>query len=87
MIDNFSILLSHGLLLISFWILIQRSDVNAETPPEPDSVPDGFAKTRSVTNKAVRPAPLNPMRRPSASRKAREQESRTLESGEGPADA
>jgi hypothetical protein len=82
MIDNFSILLSHGLLMIAFWIMIQRSDVNDEAPPLPDGEPEGFASNRKTKAKIERPAARNPTRRPSASRKAREQKNRTEESGD-----
>lgn len=46
MIDNFSILLSHGLLAIAFWYLLQRDDLDAEKPPVPDKEPEGFSHTR-----------------------------------------
>lgn len=46
MIDNFSILLSHGLLAIAFWYLLQRDDLDAEDPPVPDAEPEGFAHAR-----------------------------------------
>lgn len=32
MIDNFSILLSHALLLVMMWRLLSRDDVDAERP-------------------------------------------------------
>ena len=63
MIDNFSILLSHGLLLITFWYLIQRDDCDVEAPPEPDSEPEGFGHGRPKAGKVTRPSPKNPMRR------------------------
>jgi len=46
MIDNFSILLSHGLLAIAFWFLLQRDDLDKEAPPIPDKEPEGFGHTR-----------------------------------------
>lgn len=46
MIDNFSIMLSHGLLLLAFWLLTRRGDLDHEPPPEPDSAPQGFAAGR-----------------------------------------
>jgi len=46
MIDNFSIALTHGLLLIAFWLLMNRPDLDAEAPPERDKEPVGFAKQR-----------------------------------------
>jgi hypothetical protein len=32
MIDNFSLLLSHGLLMFVFWRLTKRPDLDEETP-------------------------------------------------------
>jgi hypothetical protein len=46
MIDNFSILLSHGLILLAFWYLSQRDDLDTEPPPEPDAEPQGFGTAR-----------------------------------------
>jgi hypothetical protein len=43
MIDNFSILLSHALILLAFWFLTQRDDLNVEDAPAPDAEPEGFA--------------------------------------------
>ncbi|MEO9634187.1 MAG: hypothetical protein ABJF89_05465 [Parasphingorhabdus sp.] len=42
MIDNFSIALTHGLLLIAAWRLIHRDDLDLEDPPEQDKEPSGF---------------------------------------------
>jgi hypothetical protein len=50
MIDNFSILLSHGLLLLGFWLLSRRDDLDQEPPPERDAEPEGFgAQRRKLT--------------------------------------
>lgn len=46
MIDNFSIVLSHGLLLLAFWLLTRRDDLDREPPPEPDTEPQGFGATK-----------------------------------------
>lgn len=46
MIDNFSIMLSHGLLLLAFWLLTRRDDLDREPPPETDATPQGFAPAR-----------------------------------------
>ena len=43
MIDNFAILLTHGLLLLAFWRLVQRPDLDREDSPERDREPEGFA--------------------------------------------
>jgi hypothetical protein len=45
MIDNFSILLSHALIMLAFWFLSQRDDLDVEEPPAPDAEPEGFAKS------------------------------------------
>ena len=34
MIDNFSLLLSHSLVLIACWRLLSRPDLDSETPPD-----------------------------------------------------
>lgn len=49
MIDNFSIVLSHGLLLLAFWLLTRRDDLDREPPPQPDAEPQGFAASRRKT--------------------------------------
>lgn len=46
MIDNLSIALSHGLLLLAFWLLTRRDDLDREPPPEPDAEPQGFGAAR-----------------------------------------
>jgi hypothetical protein len=43
MIDNLSILLSHVLIVLAFWFLSQRDDLDNEEPPTPDVEPEGFA--------------------------------------------
>ncbi|CAN5200130.1 hypothetical protein BH10PSE13_BH10PSE13_25330 [soil metagenome] len=35
MIDNFSLLLSHGLILIACWRLLSRPDLDEENPVDP----------------------------------------------------
>lgn len=44
MIDNFSILLSHALILLAFYHLLYRDDLDVEAPPIPDDDPRGFEK-------------------------------------------
>jgi hypothetical protein len=46
MIDNFSLAVSHGLMLIAAWRLIFRRDLDKEAPPAPDAEPQGFRKGR-----------------------------------------
>jgi len=70
MIDNFSILLSHGLLLFTFWLLIQRDDCDVEEPPEPDAEPEGFTGGRPKARQKKRLSPKNPMRRSNQATKA-----------------
>ena len=48
MIDNLSIALTHGLLLIAAWRLMNRPDLDLEDPPEPDKEPSGFASGKSA---------------------------------------
>lgn len=48
MIDNFSIALTHGLLLIAAWRLIHRPDLDVEDPPERDKEPSGFASGKAA---------------------------------------
>lgn len=33
MIDNFSLLVSHGLILVAVWRLLFRPDLDSEAPP------------------------------------------------------
>jgi hypothetical protein len=44
LIDNFALLVSHGLVLIVFWRLLKRADLDAEAPPEPDVAPPRFGQ-------------------------------------------
>lgn len=37
MIDNLTLLLSHGLILIAFWRLLSRPDLDNERPVDPAS--------------------------------------------------
>ena len=48
MIDNFSIALTHGLLLLAAWRLIHRDDLDVEDPPERNKDPDGFSNHPSI---------------------------------------
>lgn len=47
MIDNLSILLSHALLALAFWILANRPELDQEDPPTPDVEREGFAVRRT----------------------------------------
>ncbi len=37
MIDNFSLLLTHGLLLLAAWRLLSRDDLDVDPPAEGDA--------------------------------------------------
>jgi len=50
MVDNFSIALSHGLLLLAAWRLIHRPDLDMEDAPEPDAESRGFVKNAQSGN-------------------------------------
>jgi hypothetical protein len=47
MIDNLSILLSHILIALAFWLLSSREDLDREPPPAPDEEPEGFIKRKN----------------------------------------
>jgi hypothetical protein len=56
MIDNLSILLSHVLIALAFWILTRRDDLDLEKAPAPDAEPEGFAhsvRKRTPAKKAA----------------------------------
>lgn len=42
MIDGFAILLTHMLLLVAYWILRDRDDLDDEAPPPERHRPAGF---------------------------------------------
>jgi hypothetical protein len=44
MIDNFSLAVSHGLMLLVAWRLIFRRDLDKEAPPPRDAEPQGWHK-------------------------------------------
>jgi hypothetical protein len=54
MIDNLSILLSHGLLAWALWTLVNRPELDAEAPPAPDAEPQGFAVKRPSPNRKAK---------------------------------
>lgn len=47
MIDNFALLVSHGLVLVVFWRLLRRADLDSEARPEQDAAPRRFGETLS----------------------------------------
>jgi hypothetical protein len=55
MIDNFSILLSHALLMFAFWQLTMRADLDVEPEAPKDPKPEGFAKKRQKPDAASEP--------------------------------
>jgi hypothetical protein len=42
MIDNFSIGLTHGLMMLAALLLLLRPDLDREDPPKPAPQPDGW---------------------------------------------
>jgi hypothetical protein len=58
MIDNFGLLLSHGLMLLAAWRLLSRPDLNdpAALPPEPAPEPAPAKARRWTLRKAARGA-------------------------------
>ncbi|HEX7854340.1 MAG TPA: hypothetical protein VF503_11655 [Sphingobium sp.] len=49
MIDNFSLLLTHSLILIACWRLLSRPDLDTDTPEEPR----GFLK--NIRHRGAKP--------------------------------
>ena len=47
MIDNFSLAVSHGLMLLAAWRLIFRRELDAEPPPKPEPEAEGWHKGRA----------------------------------------
>jgi hypothetical protein len=45
MIDNFSLLLSHALVLIACWRLLSRPDLDSEDSPEKPDFPGARSQT------------------------------------------
>ncbi|MET0364998.1 MAG: hypothetical protein ABW169_10120 [Sphingobium sp.] len=54
MIDNFSLLLTHGLILLACWRLLSRADLDSDNPVEPR----GFLA--ALRRKDVRPKDVRP---------------------------
>ena len=48
MIDNFSLALSHGLMLLAAWRLFSMRELDEEAPPLPDPDPQGWATPRDA---------------------------------------
>lgn len=44
MIDNFSLALTHGLMLLVCWRLLTRPDLDREDAPKSDAKPAGWGK-------------------------------------------
>ncbi|MEQ1725118.1 MAG: hypothetical protein ABL882_04225 [Sphingopyxis sp.] len=45
MIDGFAIVLTHGLLLVAFWLLRERNDLDDEAPPQERHRAAGFGSS------------------------------------------
>ena len=61
MIDNFSLLVSHGLLALLFWRLLTRPDLDKEAPPsgsaghaEPGTTPAGRGRPPASAARRVK---------------------------------
>ena len=52
MVDNFSIALTHALLLIAAWRLIHRPDLDLEDPPTLDKETTGFFNKSKAQDKS-----------------------------------
>jgi hypothetical protein len=48
MIDNFSLGLTHALMLYVAWRLVSRADLDVETPPKRDEKPPAWRKQSSI---------------------------------------
>jgi hypothetical protein len=46
MIDNFSLGLTHGLMLLAAWRLLSRIDLDQEQPPEKDVKSSGWGDAK-----------------------------------------
>lgn len=58
MIDNFSLGLTHGLMLLAAWFLLQRPDLDSEDPPKPPrrpGTPNGTSWGQRVARRWGRP--------------------------------
>ncbi len=51
MIDNFSLALTHGLLLLVAWRLLFRADLDSEPPPPAEEAPTPKFGTRKPPGK------------------------------------
>jgi hypothetical protein len=50
MIDNFALALTHGLMLLAIWRILDRPDLDdpdVPPPPAPEAKPKGFLKART----------------------------------------
>ena len=70
MIDNFSILLSHVLIALMFYLLLSRDDLDAEDPPIPDKEKEGFAAKPSASLKKHKETEGQMNRNPMRSKKS-----------------
>ncbi len=47
MIDNFSLIITHGLMMLIAFRLLFRRDLEIEAPPKAEETPKGWGKGRS----------------------------------------
>lgn len=61
MIDNFSLLISHGLLALLFWRLLTRPDLDKESPASPPAAPAPATRSGkpAARGAAERPEPAD----------------------------
>ncbi|WP_309621798.1 hypothetical protein [Novosphingobium sp.] len=52
MIDNFSLVVTHALLALALWRLVQRSDLDTDPPPAEPPPPPPEPAPRKVTLRA-----------------------------------
>ncbi len=57
MVDNLSILLTHGLLALAFWRLLMRADLDDESQAPPADHPSTASKRTEAAAKPMRAGP------------------------------
>ncbi|MGB5079048.1 MAG: hypothetical protein WBO17_16325 [Sphingorhabdus sp.] len=57
MIDNLSILLSHALLALALWNLMNRPELDIEDPPTPETEPEGYFTRRHSSVRKIQVPP------------------------------
>ena len=52
MIDNFALLLTHGLMALAAWRLVNRPDLDDDSAPPAEECPRGFLRRRKAKPRA-----------------------------------